>query len=167
MFKLDTPTENDIREKFPKPSDAIQGMVDGLLTMENNPHFEINMTSFGEWAMEDGVRIKPEQICPTDRICFGCAATATVYGAFHLDPQKVDPRDVYDVLEEFEKAIDILRLGITNRLLNWYNVPTNLIHKVNVQRLTLNLHWEMDTDTWKEHIPTLLRFKTILLELEL
>lgn len=52
-----------------KPSDWLQAMIDGLRQAKSDPHWRVDMASYGYWNYGDD-RETPE-------MCFGCAATAT------------------------------------------------------------------------------------------
>jgi len=105
-----------IKDIVPKPSDAVQAMIDGLLEQDARKGFKVDMDTFGS---------------SMDGICYGCAATCAVQKIAGKDlPADVigmareeaeflgfDLKDVID----FEFAIDDLRAGDTKGLSEYYD----------------------------------------------
>ena len=126
----------NMRDFCPAPSDAVRAMVKGLRTARDAKDFRIDMGSFGH------VGRKHEE-----KICFGCAATCTIFESLDLWPQMREyavsrgPDNVaedaaeverlagvdWDDLRRFEIAIDDLRGdGEVERLCKYYEVDVSL-----------------------------------------
>lgn len=90
-------SRDEVLNKLPKPSDAVQAMVDGLRAVDERDDFKIKMYQFGH--EEDG-------------ICFGCAATALCFTTF----------DMVRGPWHLEMAIDAFRHGHHEELGNYYGV---------------------------------------------
>jgi len=108
-----------IFELAPKPSDAVQAMIDGLRNQYKRLDFKIVMAAFAG---------------NSDNVCYGCAATCAlqeisnkdlVSGDINLHHRQVRAKkynlDVHEV-ESFEMAIDLLRTGEPYYLLYLYGV---------------------------------------------
>lgn len=134
-----------IKDILPKPSDAIQAMIDGLEEQSERPKFQIEMSTFGEAGAGD--------------VCFGCAATCTIQHAFEhnftvdeiegcynrSEALNVDEED----LDIFEDVIDGFRQGYAFRLLNYYGIRRG---HPNFNDLYTG-DWNMMTFNWKSEIP--------------
>jgi hypothetical protein len=129
-----------IKDIAPKPSDAIQAMIDGLLEQSERNDFKIDMGSFG--GFKKGV-------------CCGCAAVCCV--------QKlagVDFKDEYSItlagqselsgfdssdLDDFENAVDFLRMGyLLPFFAYWQMVPPDMF---------LVDEWYLHDEDWREQLP--------------
>ena len=128
-----------IKELAPKPSDAIQAMIDGLKNYNSKPGFNIDMGTYGR---------------AVKGICFGCAATCTIQQiagedipennihslkdhAYALD---FDIREVID----FEFAIDSFRSNDVSPLFYFYGKENPI---------GLYTDWFLDTDNFMEQLP--------------
>ena len=139
-----------IIELAPKPSDALNAMVRGLLKASRRKTFNIDMSSFGE--IRDG-------------ICFGCAATCTIQElsgvAFKPSSGRLE-RDTradligyanpladityYDLMN-FEHAINSFRCGSPRDLIDYYKIPLPDIEQITGHDLYMCDH------NWEEQIP--------------
>lgn len=129
-----------IKDIVPKPSDAIQAMIDGLLEQSERKDFKIDMDSFGDF--EKG-------------ICYGCAAVCCVQKLAN-----VNFKDAYSItlagqaeatgfdssdLDDFENAVDFLRMGCL--------LPFFAYWKVVVPDMFLVDEWHLHDDDWREQLP--------------
>ena len=125
-----------MRDFCPAPSDAVRAMVMGLRTARKTKNFIVEMDVYSHvntWSKE--------------KICFGCAATCTIFESLDLWPQMREyavsrgPDNVaedaaeverlagvdWDDLRRFEIAIDDLRGdGEVERLCKYYEVDVSL-----------------------------------------
>ena len=66
-----------------KPSRAIRAMIEGLRTASRRNDFAVDMTTFGYVGDSylSGSPLRPEQqaLASEHRLCFGCAATCTIF----------------------------------------------------------------------------------------
>ena len=117
----------EIKDKLPKPSDFVDNMVAGLRRDDLN--IAIDMSTFGcEVPMDDG------------NVCFGCAATCSLYNLFNrvANGTNIGSRknraeffniEVHD-LKFFENVVDSLRHGVNHRAvlgkaygIDWVELP--------------------------------------------
>lgn len=147
------------KDLLPKPSDAVQAMVDGLLKQSKRKKFVINMGTFGDFADEH-------------KVCFGCAATCTIQEATKINftsgvkehIRSLEGRatilnwDIEDLCL-FENAIDSLRLLYIGSLFNYYNINYTLEELNIYHSLIVPLH----THAWKEGLHT---YKILIKELK-
>lgn len=113
-----------IKDILPKPSDAIQAMIDGLEEQSKRPDFEVNMSFFGLHDKE---------------MCFGCAATCAAQKAFgrNLSFENIEGTDSraaffetdIEEYDAFESAIDDFRSGKAFPLFKFYGIdpPNSLL----------------------------------------
>jgi len=136
-----------IKDLAPKPSDALQAMVDGLKAQSKRDDFEIDMRTFGMKGMT---------------ICFGCAATCAIQQLAGIDfTMKTGIScEMYRAetlnleigeMSRFESVIDNARCGNLSNLLRFYygdewkeetKLPSELVHH-GVQ---------LRTDDWRNKI---------------
>ena len=105
-----------IKEVLPKPSDAINAMIVGLMEIpKKNKNFKVDMGTFGT---KDG------------NICYGCAATCTTFQALNkkitgdnIDGLFREESNQYpDDIGRFESVIDELRMGDLDFLFEFYGL---------------------------------------------
>jgi hypothetical protein len=115
----------NIAKAIKKPSVAVEAAFAGVVGAKDNPRFLIDMNSFGR----------------TDNFhCIGCQATATL---IYLFPGKINVRNVSERvykalslkttvshLAAFEAAIDALRYGKINSLLDYFNVDPDTTSRI-------------------------------------
>lgn len=108
-----------MKDFCPKPSDALQAMLDGLREIPG-PNFKVDMLNYGHVYGD---------------ICYGCAATCAIQKAteVRLTPYNIKKTplraEAYNVelidLIDFESALDEARMGRIDDLLRYYGY-TNL-----------------------------------------
>lgn len=142
-----------IKDVAPKMSDAVQAMYNGLRSVRFNPLLHVNMETFGK-------KYGP--------FCIGCAATytlmeldggpsAAIFGKLLTSKDrastfKFDQQDVLD----FERAIDYFRRGLHHNLYNFYNVPMEIRHQIQLPIIYL-----INKD-WKSELPNILKAIEVL-----
>lgn len=137
-----------IIDLVPKPSDAINAMVSGLLKQSARKDFIIDMTTFG---------------VTRGNICFGCAATCTLQEissnnlATNIDISGPLARSITYNLEfhdvcRFEYAIDNLRCGILHPLLSFYNYAHKELDIIAVVEENSIVLSRLNNDNWHENI---------------
>lgn len=141
-----------IKQLAPKPSDALQAMVDGLLTQNEREDFKIDMQVFGK-------------IDEAGKICFGCAATCAIQqltgknftpendavGNYRIkaDFLEVDKRE----LGEFEYTMDNARKGDLKELFYFYDLEDNFdFNKYNNRFFLTTVDWEEQLPAIRELI---------------
>lgn len=144
-----------IKELAPKPSDAVQAMVDGLLEQSKRTDFAIEMTTFG---------------MATKGVCFGCAATCTIQKMIGINFNNETIESRYNTVDkilqtrwtgqpfeldhlgfrEFEIAIDNLRKGYVDFLFKFYHVNYNE-HELG-EKYEKDLLY-LTTGSWEEGLP--------------
>ena len=109
-----------IKDVAPKPSDAIQAMIDGLKRQSRRKLFRIEMSDYGDVEEVNG-----------KVICYGCAATCALQ---QLGDHNFKPGEIYSHLkrahaigfdavevDRFEWSINGLRLGDYLDLFGFYS----------------------------------------------
>lgn len=140
-----------IKELAPKPSDALQAMVDGLLNQSKRTTFEIDMNGYGG----------------ADKICYGCAATCTIQ---QLAGKNLIPRDILDCtsraeslgfdpreLGDFEIAINEARMGQLLHLFIFYN-----LHYKSKEKYKYDSHFYLEDNDWREQLPQVITLIELL-----
>ena len=139
-----------IKDYLPTPIHALKAMQKGLTKYMEKEGFEIDMESYGSFAITDG---KP--------ICFGCAATCTIQEAvgksfnddnissclFRSYFLKIETSDLF----LFEMAINAFREGSYDQIFEYYGLHHMyydfINHNITDSRLLMineNLHEAMD-----------------------
>lgn len=148
------------KDLLPKPSDAVQAMVDGLLKQSKRKKFVINMGTFGDFADEH-------------KVCFGCAATCAIQYItkknFHPKYGSIKGKSVrakilnweYNDLDNFETIIDYVRLGRLYMLFNYYDRNDIINNRYKMKQYQEQLV-PLETDTWKKE---LYRFENLVIQL--
>jgi hypothetical protein len=160
-----------------KPSDWLQAMIDGLRQAKSDPHWKVDMKSYGYW--ESGGQLK------TPEMCFGCAATATFmlmldtpYMALVREHGKsvsdsssyadlisiaVDYNQPVD-LGRIEVVIDRARSGMLNPLFRLCgHLPLN-IPEMNCSIDGWNNRWSMCNYNWEDEIS---KVESVIAEMKL
>lgn len=123
------------KELLPKPSDAIQAMVDGLREVSKRNDFIVNMETFGTII---------------DNVCHGCAATSVVLKCFPDAPVSTSKRynEYYEIdgWAKFESVINELRIGDIDYLFDYYDLFDQIIYPI--QPLP-----QLETDNWESGLP--------------
>lgn len=143
-----------IKKLVPKPSDAIQAMIDGLLMYDKKKNFRVDMDTYGMVEFEGFFGIGRY-------VCVGCAATC----ALQLIADKSHTRDSiapsvvfrsrwleFDVDEtsDFECAIDDVRVGLYDRLFKFYD-SYPLPNQVMEELIKFDAK-PLYTENWREHL---------------
>lgn len=137
-----------IKDLCPKPSDALQAMVDGLKNHSKREGFSVSMSTFGS---------------AVGSICVGCAATCAIQQATGINLTSKSIEDVQarsrrlrvgkEDLYRFEGVIDSVRLGDLQELFDYYCMgeiySTRILKWKTVQGLP-----QLYTDFWEEDLPT-------------
>jgi hypothetical protein len=107
-----------ISDIISKPSEALQAMVDGLIASKTWENFELDMSTYGNHKLGE--------------VCFGCAATCTVYAIAKKQPNNnniysVGTRSIALDLERsdlflFEHLIDSARRGLIKPLFHYFQM---------------------------------------------
>jgi hypothetical protein len=132
----------NIKTIAPKPSDALQAMIDGLREQSTRQNFRVDMHTFGEYSKNLG-------------ICYGCAATCAVQKLagknfegseidFHPESARYLNLDKTQMVR-FESAIDDARKCILEALFEFYeiqDVPDEVVYPESTWTLR-NADWEM------------------------
>ena len=149
-----------IRDIIHKPREALQAMVDGLLSQDMRKDFEIDMNTYG---------------LVDEAICMGCAATCAVQQITGKDITcerfTVDTCDTIkheaqalglsqdkaslDDLRKFEQAIDRARRGQLVTLFDYFHIEPELINLPEETyriRDDIGIIIEIKTDNWKQQI---------------
>lgn len=133
-----------IKELAPKPSDALQAMVDGLLAQSKREDFKIEMESYGE-------------INDHGTICFGCAATCAIQQIamknlpirYEIERRSFRAEYLelgYRELAFFERAINFARIGDLFFIFQFYNLEKEFDN-------IFNGSYFLDNDNWKDELP--------------
>lgn len=156
-------TNEDIKKKLPKLSDAVMSMMHGMIDFASKPKYHLNMGTFG--AEEP------------DGQCYGCMATACVLATWQDLPVSrrkrsklttivsLETQEWLPFLAYFEDHIDKARKGRWVNLCNFYDIdyhkdlPSSLQAKMNGIRI-----W---SDNWHYYIPALCSIAKELRKLEL
>ena len=130
-------TRAEILAIVPTPVDAINAMIKGLTEWEQRTDCRVAMQTFGRYLYLDeasdtdlldyGRRGNPAMDKPV--ICFGCAATATLFTVLQVDPRIAINRDaISNDLRNFEEAINNLRLGDFMSFFDYYYKENAIAH---------------------------------------
>jgi hypothetical protein len=147
------------KDLAPKPSDALQAMVNGLRHQSQRPDFIIKMTTYGDTELD----VETGHV-----FCCGCAATCTLQ---ELGRHNYTPEEMYDTegratplgierrdLDRFESAIDTARLGSLWDLFVYYygddvDVPEELLRIPATIVATGDETIYLQTHNWQEQLP--------------
>lgn len=156
-----------IKEIITKPSQAVDAMIAGLRRQSRRKKFLIDMDTYGAYSVSRSM-------------CFGCAATCAlqeIAGKNFVDFFSIRDNALrlkYLGLEEhsdmwyncFEKAIDELRKGDAERILEYFDVPYSLYHEILFSPEHLELSC-LETHNWRERLGGYTRFSKFLKKLNL
>jgi hypothetical protein len=162
-----------------KPSDWLQAMIDGLRQAKSDPHWRVDMASYGYWTHGDDPKVS--------EMCFGCAATATFmlmldtpymavieehgesssgsrpYSDLVMDA--IDYNSEVD-LARTEIAIDHARNGILAPLFRLCNLDPNRTPEMIAipKDCGWNNRFHMQNNNWETEIP---KVETVIAEMKL
>lgn len=142
-----------IKDIATKPSEALQFMVDGLLSNHQRYGFQVNMSAFG---------------VQNANTCYGCAATCAIQAIAkkqfvadeHHSIESVDSRAEFlgfgalD-LSDFELTIDATRRGNVRYLFDYYGLPWKSEYPIEV---VSEEAFSMTTTDWLKQIPVMQRY---------
>lgn len=145
-------TREQILEKMPKMSDALERMMTGLIKFASTPKHAIEMGTYG--THENGV-------------CYGCAATSCVLDAFPDLPIDEDERHGTGMtfqrgIYTFESCINDARNGLLRSLCDYYGVDYTM--DISKEILDILEHVEMDNVDWHHHLPAMCKVVQLLRE---
>jgi hypothetical protein len=147
-----------IKELAPKPSDALQAMVDGLRTQSKRSDFKLMMSTYGSFDEKTG-------------ICYGCAATCTIQELAHQNltianikrsEKRANALSFYPLqLMYFESAIDSVRTGTFDELEDYYELKRGTLQGLHDDN---DFYWYLSDINWEEYVPAIERFIKLLQE---
>lgn len=162
---MEEQTVRSIKELAPKPSDAIQAMLDGLQALSGDG-FRVNMNTYGE--------VRNSLVGSSPPVCFGCAATFAAHWLAGKEPNASLLRSregramhlgfLYTDLEQFERAIDAFRYGRIWPLLSFYGVYDAMINTAGLA-LTIAQPWYLTNSDWLSQLPAIEAYRARLVEL--
>lgn len=110
-------------------------MIDGIKMYDEDPNFEIDMLTYGDWGYEENPKSGEDAVPETNmkkKICYGCAATCAIQKitGITFNPDNISYSDKRCVateldfieMDDFEMVINRLRTGDCWPLLHFYDL---------------------------------------------
>lgn len=142
-----------ISDIISKPSEALHAMVNGLNESKTWKNFELDMDTYGEVSRDV-------------TICFGCAATCTVYAIAKKQPENnsiltIGLRSMaldfeHTDLYLFETLIDSARRGLMKPLFHYFQMGWS-------HEKYYDNRFNLTEDNWEEQLPEV---KKLIFELK-